>query len=91
MLLFGSESWNLTPVLLMWLEGFYIRCGYRMIWMHTQKCGPTNTWVYPALSGVLMECGLQTIEEYIQHWRQSIVVWVVDRLLFAACWEGEQM
>ncbi len=43
-LLFGSETWNLTPVLLTQLEGFHIRCGYWIAREHKPKCGPGNNW-----------------------------------------------
>ncbi len=73
----------------MQMEGLHIWCAYQMAWMHQQKRGPANSWTYPASSDVLTECGLQTIEEYVQRWRQSITAWVVDRLLFVAYWGGE--
>ena len=66
-------------------------CIYRMARTHTWKRGLANSWVYPALSDVLTECELQTIEEYIRHWCQSIAAWVVDHPLFEVCWEGERM
>ncbi len=43
-LLFGSESWVLTPVLLKRLEGFHIWYVYQMARTHRQKCGSTNSW-----------------------------------------------
>ncbi len=65
-LLFGSESRNLTSTLLMGLEGFHIQCGYQMVQMHMWKHDPTITWVYPASSDILTECGLQNIKEYVR-------------------------
>ena len=29
-LLFGSETWNLTPTTMKWLNGFHIRAAYQM-------------------------------------------------------------
>ena len=55
-----------------------------------RKRVPANYWAYPASSGVLTECGLQTIKEYVRRRRQSIAACVVDRPLFVACREGER-
>ncbi len=90
-LLFGSETRNLTPVLLTWLEGFHIQCVHWMAWTHKHNCVPGNTWTYLVLFDVLMECGILTVEEYIQCRWQTVVAWVVDYPLFEACWEGKWM
>ncbi len=41
------------------------------------------------MADVLKEFGLFCMEEYIQRRRQTIVAYVVDRPIFAACREGE--
>ena len=87
-LLYGSESWTITPVLLARLEGFHIRAAWRMTTEHRPRRGPGRTWVYPSSNDVLQEVGLQTMEAYITRRRQTIVAWVVDRPLYAACGEG---
>ena len=33
-LLYGSETWNLTKTALAWLEGFHIKAAYRMATKH---------------------------------------------------------
>jgi hypothetical protein len=38
-LLYGSETWNLTTTALAWLEGFHIRAAYRMAEKHKPKKG----------------------------------------------------
>ena len=89
-LLFGSESWNLGPALLARLEGFHIRCSYRMSRRHRPRRGPGGSWHYPASSDVLDECGLLTVGEYIRRRRQTIAEYVADRPLLAACRGGER-
>ncbi len=42
-LIFRSESWNLTPSLLTRLEGFHIWCVYQMVWTHRQKRATVNS------------------------------------------------
>jgi hypothetical protein len=90
-LLFGSESWTLSPVTLRQLEGFHLRAAYRMAIRHKPERGPNGTWKYPATVDVLEEVGLRTAEEYIAVRRQTIAAYVVNRPVFWACVEGERM
>ena len=87
-LLYGSKSWTINPVLLARLEGFHIRAAWRMAREHRPRRGPRGTWVYPRSDDVLREVGLQTMEAYLKRRRQTIVAWVVDRPLHAACKGG---
>ncbi len=64
-LLYCSETWALTPTLLARLEGFQLRCAYRMAKRHKPRRGPGGSWVYPRTADVLEECGLFRMEEYI--------------------------
>ncbi len=73
-LLFGNETCNLSLVPLVWLEGFYIQCAHWMTQRHKPKYSPGNVWAYPYSPVFLMECGLRTIEEYICHRWQMVVV-----------------
>ena len=57
---------------------------------HRPHKGPGGSWVYPRSTDVLEEVGLQTMEHYVRQRRQTIVAWVVDRPLFAACQEGKR-
>ena len=36
-LLYGSESWVLSPTAMAWLKGFHVRCAYRMAKDHKPK------------------------------------------------------
>ena len=65
-LLFGSETWNLTPMAMKRLKGFHIRLAYRMV--HTNKSrrrSPNGEWTYPSLEEMLSEVGMHTIAEYV--------------------------
>jgi hypothetical protein len=55
-LVYGSETWNLTTTALAWLEGFHIRTAYRLAEKHKLKKGPHHEWVYPWSSDALQEC-----------------------------------
>ncbi len=71
-LLYGSETWNLTTTTLARLEGFQIHAAYWMAEKHKPKKGPNHGWVYPQSSNVLQECSMATISHYINIWRAMI-------------------
>jgi hypothetical protein len=88
-LLYGSETWNLTKTALALLEGFHIRAAYRMAKKHKPRRGPNQVWVYPATKDVLKECGMISVAHYIGVRRETIFQYVVDRPIYASCTEGE--
>jgi hypothetical protein len=52
-LLYGSETWVLSPAVLARLEGFLIRTAYQMVKKHVPRRGPNQQWVYPPSDKVL--------------------------------------
>ena len=52
-LLYGSETWNLTKAALAWLEGFHIRAAYKMARVHRPKKGAHGLWQYPKSADVV--------------------------------------
>ena len=90
-LLYGSETWALGPALIARLEGFHIRCAYRMALRNRPTRGPDGVWTYPDSASVLKECGLRSVETYIRRRRAAIVDWVATGPLYKACREGEPM
>ncbi len=89
-LLYGSETWTLSPAALARLEGFHIRAAYRMAKEHVPRWGPRQQWVYPPSDKVLEECGMHTIEHYIDVQRETIAKYVVDRSIYAECKETDR-
>jgi hypothetical protein len=77
-LLYGSETWNLTTTALSRLEGFHIRAAYRMAKKHKPWKGPNHVWVYPATEDVLKECGMHPISHYIGVRRETIFCYMED-------------
>jgi hypothetical protein len=59
-LLFGSETWNLSPVSLKCMEGFHLRGAWRMAGKRPTEL-LDGTWTYPNSTAVLDEVGLKTI------------------------------
>ncbi len=89
-LLYGSETWNVTGTALKQLEGFHIRAAYRMARINKPKRGSNNTWTYPRSKDVLEECGLETIDTYIKKRRDTIAQYVATQPIFSQCLDGEQ-
>jgi hypothetical protein len=84
-LLYGSETWVLSPAVLARLEGFHIHAAYRMAKKHVPRRGPHQQWVYPPSDKVLEECGMHTIEHYIDVRRETIAKFVVGRSIHVEC------
>ena len=60
-LLFGSETWNVTPAILRGLEGFHVWAARRMAGMMPTR-DTSGKWEYPASGEVLEKVGLYTID-----------------------------
>ena len=90
MLLYGSESWNLTASTMKMLEGFLLRAAWRMAIVNTPKRNPDGSWVYPASEDVLEEVGIQRMAHYIEVRRQTIADYIVNRPIFAHCEAAER-
>jgi len=85
-LLFGSETWNLTPSAMKQLEGFHKKAAWRMAKINTVRLDPeTQTWQYPSTEDVFEEVGLFSIEHYINVRRQTIANYIVHRPIFPMC------
>jgi hypothetical protein len=57
---------------------------------HKLLRGPGNSWIYPKLKGVLEECGLSALVEYITVRQQMITVNVVTRPILTKCRQCER-
>ena len=90
-LLFGSETWNLTPTALEQLEGFHVKAAWRMAKEHKPRLDPeTGKWQYPATKDVFEEVGLHTIEHYIRVRRDTVAAFIRDRPIYAFCMGAER-
>ncbi len=89
-LLYGSETWNLTTSALARLEGFHIRSVYKMVQEHQLRQGANHVWTYPRLADVLEECGMQRIAEYIRKRRDTIAVYVATWPILEVCRVGKR-
>jgi hypothetical protein len=89
-LLYGSKSWVISWTAMVRLEGFHIRAAYRMAKKNKPKRGPNWEWIYPRSEGVLKECGMKTMDEYILACRQTIAVYVATHPILDECRQGKR-
>jgi hypothetical protein len=83
-LLFGSETWNLTPSSIKRLEGFHLQAARRITGKMPCK-NPDGMWTYPLTEDVLEAAGLYTITHYVGVRRQTIANFIVNRPIFELC------
>jgi hypothetical protein len=89
-LLYGNKTWNLTKAVLARLEGFHVQAAYRMAQVHWPKRVAGNRWEYPKMSDILEECGMATMQHYIQKHRAMIAIYIADWPILEACQKGER-
>ncbi len=76
-LLYGSETWNLSPTSVKRLEGFHIRAAWQMSSLQPEK-KPNGSWAYPRSKDVLDAAGLHTIAYYMDVRRQTVANFIVN-------------
>ena len=89
-LLFSSETWNVTPSALRQLEGFHTRCAWRMNTVNVPRKGMNGVWKYPSAAASLKEATLKMVAEYIKIRRDTVAMWVVNRPIYEACVAGQR-
>ena len=75
----------MSPVVLARLEGFHTRAAYRMAKENIPRRGANQQWVYLSTDKVLEECGMHTIQHYIDVRRETITKYVVGRSIHVEC------
>ena len=89
-LLYGSESWNITASSRRVLEGFHLKAAWRMAIVNKPRREPDGTWVYPRSEDVMEEVGLHSIEHYIHVRQETIFNHIVNRPIFDLCRQAER-
>jgi len=90
-LLFGSETWVLTPPMLKALEGFHHRVARQLTGKVGRYLPREDRWVYPPIDEVLAEAGLFKLEVYIRRRQNRIVDYVSTRPIMDHCWGKERL
>ncbi len=64
MLLYGSETWSLSPSSMKCLEGFHIRAAWQISGKRPEQ-NKDGSWTYPHSEDVLKAVGLKSIAHYV--------------------------
>ena len=64
MLLYGSETWSLSPLSMKCLEGFHIRTMWPMSGKRPER-NKDGSWMYPRSEDGLKAVGLKSIAHYM--------------------------
>ena len=83
-LLFGSETWMVTPCLEKALVGFHHRAAQRMAGMGTEY-QLNRTWVYPPIGAALVTVGLEDNGVYIAHHQTTVAQYIVTCPIMDFC------
>ncbi len=76
-LLYGSETWSLSPSSMKRLEGFHICAAWQMSGKQPER-NKDGSWAYPRLEDVLKAVGLKSIAHYMDVQCQTIANFIVN-------------
>ena len=74
-LLYGCESWELTPKLRSMLDAFHHRCCRYIAGKHIRPVDENDLdgeWIHPSTEEILNELGLERMSVYIEQRRQKL-------------------
>ena len=90
LLLYGAETWVVSPDMLSILSGFHNRCARRIAGLHPRLDRRTNTWVRGDMEEVYKLTSLRPIEEYLQKRQNTIAEYVATRPIYHLCRESSR-
>ena len=87
-LLFGSETWVVTPPMDKALGGFQAQLARRLRrWILRRT--PYGKWIYTSAATAQEEAGLLTMEDYIRRSQKTVAQYIATRSLLYLC-EGSE-
>jgi hypothetical protein len=87
-LLYGSETWVVTPSVLRVLESFHNRVARRISGLLPRLDPRDETWYYPPIADALEIAGLFPISHYIQVRQNTLIETVATRPILELCKES---
>ena len=84
MLLFGAETWVVTPKMDRALSGFLHGAARRLTGRQAQR-ERDGEWYYPSLEGAMREAGLTDIQKSIQNRQNTVTQYIATRTLLDLC------
>ena len=88
-LLFGTETWVVSPRIGKTLGGFHHRVYHRLSVMSPRR-GTTGMWVYPPLDAAMMEVFLEEVETYVLLRHNIVAHYIVTHLILELYLEAER-
>ena len=82
-LLYGCETWTVTPTMMKVLEGFHHKVARRIA--HMMPYQVDGEWFYPPLKDALATAGLFPVKEYIRRRQATITQYVALRPIHQLC------
>ncbi len=83
-LLYGSETWSLSPSSMKRLEGFHICAAWRMSGKRPER-NVDGSWMYPRSKEVLEAVGMKSIANFVDVQRQTGTNFIVNRPIHELC------
>ena len=78
-LLYGAETWSVTPPMLQALRGFHHRVARQLTGKVGRYLPREDRWYYPPIEEALEEAGLFRMEVYINRQQNTMVDYVATR------------
>jgi hypothetical protein len=90
-LLYGSETWNVTSQQLKILNGFHNNVTRNLSNHRIRRAHTTSdVWIYPNILQAQQATGLQPLKHYIQLRRRNLLFWTQNRPIFLAARQLER-
>ena len=86
-LLFGAETWVVTPRMERALSGFLHGAARRLTGRQARR-GRNGAWYYPSLEGAMREAGLTEIGKSIANRQNTVAQYIATRPLLDLCEEA---
>ena len=83
-LMYGSETWVLTPCMKRVLDRFHHRVDLRLTGWQPWK-GRDRGWVYPPMEDVMTDVGLQELETYVYRHQNKVAQYIATRPIVGLC------
>ena len=90
MLLFGAETWLLTPIIERALDSF-MHGAARRITRTQPRRGWDGKWSYSSLEGAMEEAGFKEIRTSITNRQNTVAQYIATRPLLDLCEEAKQI
>jgi hypothetical protein len=90
-LLYGSETWVVTPAILQVLQGFHHWIARQITGMRPRFCPRTETWSKPPIAEALEAADMKSIEWYITKRRVTFAKLVTERPVYNLCQQAQRM